>query len=249
MSAYDRFAWYYNKYWASGPNSFVMRVLPILDRLLFSTLPQGARVLDLCCGNGQLAAELIKRGMQVTGIDASSELLHYARQNAPTAEFLLADARAFALPPSYHAVVSTFDSLNHILKREELLRVFANVFAALIPSGRFLFDLNMDAGYRARWRGSFGVVDDAHVCVIQSVYTPAENLGQMTFTMFDQSAEGWQRSDITTFQRAYAQDEVLATLHDAGFVGTIAQDAETELGIAGTPGRAFFLTEKPSVGP
>jgi SAM-dependent methyltransferase len=249
MSAYDRFAWYYNKYWASGPNSFVMRALPILDRLLLSSLPQGARVLDLCCGNGQLAAELTKRGIEVTGIDASAVLLDYARQNAPGAEFLLADARTFALPATYHAVLSTFDSLNHILEREELLKVFANVSAALIPSGRFLFDLNMDAGYRARWRGSFGVVDAAHVCVVQSAYAPAEGLGQMVFTMFDQSTEGWQRSDITMFQHAYAQDEVFATLHDAGFVGTVGKDAETELGMAGTPGRMFFLTEKPSVSP
>lgn len=246
MSAYDRIAWYYNRYWASGPNSFVMRALPILDKLLFAALPRGAHVLDLCCGNGQLAAELTKRGLHVTGIDASAALLAYARENAPEAEFLQADARAFNLPPNYHVAISTFDSLNHLLSREDLSRVFSNVHHALVPSGRFLFDLNMDAGYRARWRGSFGLVEDAHVCVVRSTYEPAQGLAQMSFTLFELSTQGWERSDVTDFQRAYTVEEVRATLHDAGFVGTSAQDAETELGMSGTPGRTFFLSEKPA---
>lgn len=244
MTAYIRFAWYYNKYWASGPNSFVVRALPILDRLLLASLPHEARVVDLCCGNGQLAAELTRRGIQVTGIDASKELLRYARENAPNATFILADARAFTLPSVHHAVLSTFDSLNHILKREELQQVFTNVYAALMPSGRFLFDLNMDAGYRARWRGSFGLVDAAHVCVVQSAYTPSEGLAQMSFTMFDQFDGAWERSDVTDFQRAYSEAEIRATLQEAGFGNTIARDMETDLGMAGSPGRMFFLAEK-----
>ena len=40
---------------------------------LWSTDPQGVRsVLDLCCGTGLLAGELIARGYRVVGVDARS---------------------------------------------------------------------------------------------------------------------------------------------------------------------------------
>jgi ubiquinone/menaquinone biosynthesis C-methylase UbiE len=51
-TAYDRFAWVYDRYWAGD---FATRVLPVLERLLLASLPAGARILDLCCGTGQLA--------------------------------------------------------------------------------------------------------------------------------------------------------------------------------------------------
>ncbi len=183
-SDYDLFAWFYNKYWGSGPASFAMRALPILDKLLLSALPPTARVLDLCCGTGQLAHALTVRGFEVMGIDASIEMLRYARTNAPTAEVLLADARAFTLPPVYHGAVSIYDSLNHVISLEDLAKVFYNVEAALVPGGRFLFDLNMDEGYRARWRGSFGFAENDHACVIQSAYDPEDRTGRFDATLF-----------------------------------------------------------------
>ncbi len=244
-SAYDRFAWLYNKYWGSGPTSFAMRALPILDRLVLSSLPSNGRLLDLCCGNGQLAAALSQRGLQVTGLDASVELLHHARQNAPRAEFVLADARTFTLPISYHGVVSLFDSLNHVMSLNDLKKVFRNVHAVLVPQGRFVFDLNMDDGYRARWRGSFGLVEEEHACVIQSAYAPGERTARMDVTMFDLTEGRWQRSDVTFLQRCYAEQEVQTALRDAGFGEIGSFDADTDLGMTGMVGRTFFRAQKP----
>lgn len=62
-SDYDAFAWFYNRYWGG----FSQRVLPILDRLLLDRLPAGARLLDLCCGTGQLAQLRYRRGRPRTG--------------------------------------------------------------------------------------------------------------------------------------------------------------------------------------
>ena len=90
-SDYDRFAWVYNKHWG---NQFVPLALRVLEKLVFPHLPAKARILDLCCGTGQLAQALLARGHQVTGLDVSQEMLRLARQNAPTAEFIVADAKA-----------------------------------------------------------------------------------------------------------------------------------------------------------
>ena len=48
---------------------------------LWSTDAEGVRtVLDLCCGTGLLAGELIARGYRVVGVDASDAMLALARE-------------------------------------------------------------------------------------------------------------------------------------------------------------------------
>ena len=47
---------------------------------------EGARVLDVPCGNGRLSFELAKRGLRVTGVDISDEFIAEARsQSEPPA--------------------------------------------------------------------------------------------------------------------------------------------------------------------
>src|SRR5262245_53270333 len=108
---YDRLAGVYNRY-LSG---FGLRVLPVLTRLALCRLPMGAGVLDLCCGTGQLAELLSQQSFRVTGLDNSAGMLEFARANAPTAKFVLADARDFSLPCLFDAAVSVHDSINHFL--------------------------------------------------------------------------------------------------------------------------------------
>jgi ubiquinone/menaquinone biosynthesis C-methylase UbiE len=64
----------------------------ILDAL---PLAQGQRVLDLGCGVGDLASELVNRGSCVIGVDAHEELLLEARsRRLSNAEFRMADLRS-----------------------------------------------------------------------------------------------------------------------------------------------------------
>lgn len=234
---YDSFARLYNQYWGAD---FSERALPIWGRLLLNHLPAGARVLDLCCGTGQLAAALTARGYRVTGLDGSEAMLRYARENAPGAEFVLGDARDFSLPLVYDGAVSAYDSLNHITQLNELIAAFRCVRAALRPGGRFVFDLNMEEGYTARWRGSFGLVGDDHALVARSRYRADERIGEMDLTMFFLEGGGWRRSDLTLTQRCYPEDDVRAALASAGFVEVQALDAQKDLELPGAVGRTFF---------
>jgi ubiquinone/menaquinone biosynthesis C-methylase UbiE len=63
-SEYDRFAWFYNRHWG---DEFCRPVLDIFQFILFPHIKPGSRILDLCCGTGQLAAGLIEKGYRVTG--------------------------------------------------------------------------------------------------------------------------------------------------------------------------------------
>ena len=158
-SEYDRFAWFYNKYWGG---EYCRPALAIFNVILFPHLPDGCRILDLCCGAGQIAKGLTERGYQVTGVDGSEGMLEFARANAPTAEFIRADARDFHVPDKFQGVISAFDSLNHVMEFEELMTVFRNVYAAMEDDGVFLFDLNLE-DESEMLAGSLHMVEDHHV--------------------------------------------------------------------------------------
>ena len=217
----------------------------MLDRLLLRHLPDGARILDLCCGTGQLAAVLTQRGYRVTGLDSSGEMLRYARENAPGAEFSVADARDFRLADRVDAVICTHDSLNHILSVEELGGAFRCARAALAPGGRFLFDMNMPGRYPAGWTDSLGVVDDDYVCVVCGRYATAERLLRFDATVFALTAGSWRRGDVTVEERCYPEPDVRSALEAAGFVEIGAYDWKRDLQSEGEAGRTFFICSKP----
>src|SRR6516162_9100844 len=53
---------------------------PRWRRALVAVLPPGGHVLDVATGTGLVAAELLRRGFRVTGVDQSTEMLELARR-------------------------------------------------------------------------------------------------------------------------------------------------------------------------
>jgi SAM-dependent methyltransferase len=235
---YDAFAWFFDKYWS---REIPEAMLSAIEQVLLPRLPEGARLLDLCCGTGQLAAALTARGLIVTGVDNSAEMLRYARMNAPAAEFVRADARRFQLPESFNAVISTFDSLNHFLTLEELAAVFRQTRGALVAGGWFLFDMNVERGFVAHWRDYFAIVEEQAVCVLVGEYDPEQRLGRYDITMFRRRGKSWQRADTTISERCYEPQEIKRELKRAGFNEVSAFAADRDLGLSDHTGRVFFL--------
>src|ERR1700728_153608 len=83
-SSYDDIADMYHSLWA---NWYLPAALPALEKLFFSQLCSGGRVLDLCCGSGHVTRELVERGYAVTGVDASAALIAIARRELPQVDF------------------------------------------------------------------------------------------------------------------------------------------------------------------
>jgi len=213
FSDYDPFAWLYHQYWG---REFHAEILPALDKLLLKRLRPKSDILDLCCGDGRLTHQLVRNGYRVTGIDGSERMLAFARQKTPQAEFLLADARWFGLPERFDAAISTFDSLNHVMKPEELQAVFANVFAALRPGGYFVFDLNREEAYKELWSRTFATVDRKAVSIARGAYNQSKRLATCDITLF-RLRDHWERSDFRLTQRCHSRSEVTKALRDAGF--------------------------------
>lgn len=237
---YDLFARVYQRHWSREVPG---QILAVIDELLLPRLPRGARILDLCCGTGYVAAQLHARGFAVTGLDGSQEMLRYARRAAPSARFILADARSFQLPSVHQAAISIFDSLNHIMTLAELRAVLRNVQRALAPSGYFFFDMNMEAGYLEHWAEHFSIVEEEQVCVLRGAYDEEEKIARYDITMFERSKKGWQRAEATVTERCYSLKEIKDALKGAGFVAVETHDA-VRLGLPDHVGRSFFLARK-----
>lgn len=109
---------------------------PGVMRLL--ALVPGERVLDIACGQGELAALLARSGADVTGLDASPALIDRAREHAPErVTFLQGDARELEglEDRSFDAVVCVLALMNI----DPIAPVFERVRSVLKPGGRAVF--------------------------------------------------------------------------------------------------------------
>ena len=139
----------YRKYMTAemlmGPNS-----LRILEELLAKfpvELSSDSMVLDLGCGTGRMTAELAARGYDMTGVDASAEMLAKAYERvSKTGQkgvlLLEQDMCGFELYGTVGAVVSTLDCINYLTEDGDLEACFATVHNYLDPDGLFFFDVN-----------------------------------------------------------------------------------------------------------
>lgn len=105
---------------------------PVVD--LLDPQP-GERILDLGCGDGPLTLELIARGAEVVGVDASEDMIVAARAKGIDARVV--DAHALAFTAEFDAVFS--NAALHWMKRADA--VIDGVARALRPGGRFVAEM------------------------------------------------------------------------------------------------------------
>ena len=231
----------YHALWADW---YLTAARPALQRLLFSVIPTGSKVLDLCCGSGHVTKELVTRGYTVTGIDNSAELIALAQRDLPGIAFYVQDARKLRLPEKQDAAVSTFDSLNHLLTLADLQSVFKRTAAALKPGGLFVFDMNLEEAYTADLREWSVDVKDGSVGLVRGRFDPREKRASTELIWFirnEKDSACWRQHRSTVIQQCYSQTDILTALRQAGFRRLEALTAEragviAELGY----GRNFF---------
>jgi demethylmenaquinone methyltransferase / 2-methoxy-6-polyprenyl-1,4-benzoquinol methylase len=87
----------------------------------------GDRVLDACCGTGDLAVADARAGGVVTGADFSEEMLVRARRKAPELEWVRADANALPFEDGSFDVVTVGFGIRNLEDLERGLRELARV--------------------------------------------------------------------------------------------------------------------------
>jgi SAM-dependent methyltransferase len=105
---------------------------PWIDRFA-SLVPAQGTVLDLGCGSGEpIAADLIRRGFRLTGVDSSESLIGLCRQRFPQEQWIVRDMRK--LPPgrTFDGIIA-WHSFFHLNPADQ--RAMLPVFAYLTAPG------------------------------------------------------------------------------------------------------------------
>jgi SAM-dependent methyltransferase len=127
----------------------------------------GARILDVGCGYGRHAIELVQRGLDVTGLDLSLPLLiraaDEAQKRALSVNFVHADMREMAFDQEFDGVTCMLTSFGYF-DEDANMRVAEGMARALKPGGRLLLDIVnrdyivSDLPSRVWWEGNGCVV-------------------------------------------------------------------------------------------
>ena len=91
------------------------------------TVRDGDRVLDACCGTGDLAIAAQKRGALVTGLDFSEAMLVRARKKAPAIEWVQGDMLALPFEDASFDAVTVGFGVRNVTDLEAGLRELRRV--------------------------------------------------------------------------------------------------------------------------
>lgn len=146
MTVFDEYSRYYDLLYAdkdyAGEAAFV-------DTLIRERRGgDSARILELGCGTGRHAYELVKRGHTVHGVDLSSTMLERAQEmaaqveteNADSLSFELGDIRTYRTAACFDAAISLFHVMSYQTSNEDLLAAVGTAAAHLSRGGVFVFD-------------------------------------------------------------------------------------------------------------
>lgn len=124
-----------------------------------SRFVRGRRVLDLGCGTGYGAADLLHAGAtEVVGVDLDAKAVRYARRHyqSPGLSFQVGDARRLS---AVQPALGRFDVIvgsNVFASLEELSAAVDEVRAHLVPNGRLLLVVPLEMDRVEEWVRELG---------------------------------------------------------------------------------------------
>lgn len=102
--------------------------------------------LEIGCGNGRDAKEILKYTNKYLGIDISRELIKLAKEKVPQGNFNVIDVENFEFPKNLDVVIA-FASLLHN-DEENVKIIFNKVFESLNDNGVFFVSLKYGDKYK-----------------------------------------------------------------------------------------------------
>ncbi|HVT07555.1 MAG TPA: methyltransferase domain-containing protein [Polyangia bacterium] len=212
--------------------------------------PPGGELLDIGCGYGRHAIELVQRGFNVTGLDLSLPLLiraaDEAQRRALSVNFVHADMREMAFEKQFDGAYCMLTSFGYF-DEDANLRVAERIARALKPGARLLLDIVNrdyivgDLPVRVWWEGTGCVVLEE---VDFNFHTSRINTHRSI--VFEDGRQLEQELSI----RAYSLHEIGRLLRQAGFrVTDVSGHLATQGDFFGSASRNLLvLAEKPADG-
>ena len=176
---------------------------------------------DLACGTGSVTVLLAQRGIPVTGVDLSEEMLTVAQQKAQGLAvppvFVRQNLRELYLSRGVDLAVCALDSLDYITNPADCQAAIRRVYKTLNPGGIFIFDVNTPEKLRAMDGQVFLDEDDDVYCVWRGEFNEQTNICTYGMDLFQREGKTWRRSFEEHCEYAYSREQLTGYLKAAGF--------------------------------
>jgi len=189
----------------------------------------GGQVLEAAVGTGRLLVPLLRAGLQVEGIDNSTDMLALCHRNCRTAGLQptlhCGALETMDLPNRYNGIVISFGSFMLLSGPGEATAALDRMRRHLAPDGRLFLDVDAPRS-QAAWHEDRELrravhCPDGSTIVLVNVRTSdvTDRIERRVL-----SYEKWKDGRIVAREtqdfslRLYAHDEVMALLTQAGFV-------------------------------
>ena len=178
---------------------------------------------DCACGTGSMAVRFAERGIRVTGVDLSGEMLaraqEKARKRGVQVMFVRQDMCALALPRPVDALVCACDGVNYLLEDAQLAAFFKRAHASIRPGGALAFDISSPHKLEhVLGNAFFGEERDEAAYLWSNAFDRKRRIVTMDLTFFvHEDGDLYRRFSEVHRQKAHEPERLTALLSSAGF--------------------------------
>lgn len=231
METYTNFAYVYDIMMGAVPyDEWAEYVKMLLEK---EDIRSGSRIVELGCGTGAFTLQMCNLGYKMTGIDLSPDMLSVARDKFEKTDFADTvfseqDMQEFTLPEKVDALVCVCDSINYIMDKEGLEKVFRCAEQSLKSNGVFIVDLKTKHFYENVLAYNT-MAENFPTCsyIWDNYYHEEERVNEYMLTLFVQDGKFFRRFIENHFQKAYETDEMIQAARRSGFTNISVYDAFT----------------------
>lgn len=189
-------------------------------------------ILEMACGTGNLSEKLAENGYKLTCFDLSEDMLVMADgklNKYKNVRLLKQNMVDFDLGEKYELILSVCDSINYILKEDDLYRSFKNVYDHLEDGGLFVFDINSHYKLTEIIGNNTFVEDRENIFYTwENYYDREEEIVEFYLTFFvSEDGENFQRFNEDHIEKAWRKEEIIGLLKKAGFISVDCLEAFT----------------------
>lgn len=181
------------------------------------------KLCDCACGTGSMSVEFSRRGVSVTGVDISRDMLEIAaakaRRAAQRIMFTAQDMTELTLPRPVDALVCACDGVNYLTEPGSVEKFLRAAHASLKPGGCLAFDISSRHKLEnVIGSGFFGEERDDVAYIWSNALDAERHIVDMDLTFFVRQDGGlYRRFTEKHRQRAHSAEELEKALRECGF--------------------------------
>jgi ubiquinone/menaquinone biosynthesis C-methylase UbiE len=223
VKIYDKFALVYDE---MGADKHSQMMVKYCNRIFIKFNIKPKTGLDLCCGTGTAVKLLSEKGIEMSGLDQSKQMLAIARKKLKNKANLFHDSlpnfkiynngkKSFQ---KFDLITSFYDSLNYMTTERKLKSTFQSAHMHLKQGGWFIFDMNTPKALKTLWDEQiFSGVKKNMAWVWRNEYNSKAQKATCYATFFRKKGKSYERFDEQHHESGYKNSVVKKLLKDSGF--------------------------------